>query len=343
MKQRNISLISSQGRSFSVDLAMIKQHLQTHLSPEDPFFRYYVNNEKSKNALANEGFLRAKREFCEEIGDTICVDTSLEPRVKNLAENGKHIMLSVPYGYLFSKMRDVQNGKNHKYKTLKNYTHIITGSPFADEVMQKAYELEGIQIISGVSHPFAWDILQQDRIDEVRSQVEHYFPQAKGKKIVSLLVYGELKKKEKNPFADVDVKRLVDAFDKDYFLITNNQVLEGSAYVLTGEYSDRFGFINRIMPTQDLLYVSEGIITNNSRFAACFAGKHKPVYSVAYTGTVFEKYMRENYPSLHIQDLNKEIERIADMKVTKEHAAFFDNMAYKDPKEPYKAIEDILL
>ena len=97
MKQRNISLISSQGRSFSVDLAMIKQYLQTHLSAEDPFFRYYVNNEKSKNALANEGFVRAKREFCEEIVDTICVDTSLGPRVRNLAENGKHIMLSVPY------------------------------------------------------------------------------------------------------------------------------------------------------------------------------------------------------------------------------------------------------
>ena len=343
MKQRNISLISSQGRSFSVDLAMIKQYLQTHLSAEDPFFRYYVNNEKSKNALANEGFVRAKREFCEEIGDTICVDTSLGPRVRNLAENGKHIMLSVPYAYLFSKMRDVQNGKNHKYKTLKNYTHIITGSPFADEVIQKAYELEDIQIISGVSHPFAWDILQQDKIDEVRGRVEHYFPQAKGKKIVSLLVFGELKKKDKNPFDYVDVKRLVDAFGKDYFLVTNNEALEESAYVLTGDYSDRFGFINRIMPTQDLLYVSEGIITNTSRFAACFAGKRKPVYSVAYTGNVFEKYMRETYPSLHIQELNKEIEKISDMNVTKEHGMLFNNMAYKEPKEPYQAIEDILL
>ena len=80
MEKRVISFLSSQGRGFSVDLALTKNYLQSFFSQDEVFYRYYVNNEKSKNPLANEGFIRARKEFCRDMTDVFCVDPSLGRR-----------------------------------------------------------------------------------------------------------------------------------------------------------------------------------------------------------------------------------------------------------------------
>ena len=96
MEKRVISFLSSQGRGFSVDLALTKNYLQSFFSQDEVFYRYYVNNEKSKNPLANEGFIRARKEFCRDMTDVFCVDPSLGAKAGGLAEDGRHILLAVP-------------------------------------------------------------------------------------------------------------------------------------------------------------------------------------------------------------------------------------------------------
>ena len=90
MEKRVISFLSSQGRGFSVDLALTKNYLQSFFSQDEVFYRYYVNNEKSKNPLANEGFIRARKEFCRDMTDVFCVDPSLGAKAGGLAEDGRH-------------------------------------------------------------------------------------------------------------------------------------------------------------------------------------------------------------------------------------------------------------
>ena len=65
MEKRVISFLSSQGRGFSVDLALTKNYLQSFFSQDEVFYRYYVNNEKSKNPLANEGTGRGLPAVCQ--------------------------------------------------------------------------------------------------------------------------------------------------------------------------------------------------------------------------------------------------------------------------------------
>ena len=240
MEKRVISFLSSQGRGFSVDLALTKNYLQSFFSQDEVFYRYYVNNEKSKNPLANEGFIRARKEFCRDMTDVFCVDPSLGAKAGGLAEDGRHILLAVPYPYLIARMRGLKRGNHNYYKTLRNYTHIVAGSPFAEKVMRQAYELTGTRIYKNTALPFAWDLLQEERQQQIRREFTNYFPQSEGKKIAALLVFGDISKMKKTPFRNVNMQELADSIGKDWFFVTNSQELAESSYVLPAEYRERF-------------------------------------------------------------------------------------------------------
>ena len=44
---------------------------------------------------------------------------------------------------------------------------------------------------SDIPLPISWDILQEEKRTTVKKQLEFYFPQAKGKKILSILLVGQ--------------------------------------------------------------------------------------------------------------------------------------------------------
>ncbi|MDY2922961.1 MAG: hypothetical protein SOT18_08975 [Eubacterium sp.] len=341
MEREVISFLSSQGRGLSIDLALTKNYLQSLFADQDMSFRYYVNNEKSKNALANEGFIRARKEFCQDMKDVICVDPSLGARAGNLAVEGNKILLAVPYPYLITRKRGLRKGKHNNYKTLRNFTHIVAGSPFAEKVIRHAYELTGTHIIKNTALPFSWDLLQEERQEQVRREFTNYFPQSEGKKIAALLVFGDISKMKKTPFHNVNVQELADSIGKDWFFVTNSQELAEASYVLPAEYKDRFGYVNRIMPTQNLLYIADSLVTNNSRFAGSYAIRRKPVHAIHYTGNVFEKYVQEEYNDMYIGQIDKEMVKIQGGQMRPDQQAFCKEMSYENPKEPYAAIGEI--
>lgn len=342
MEKRVISFLSSQGRGFSVDLALTKNYLQSFFSQDEVFYRYYVNNEKSKNPLANEGFIRARKEFCRDMTDVFCVDPSLGAKAGGLAEDGRHILLAVPYPYLIARMRGLKRGNHNYYKTLRNYTHIVAGSPFAEKVMRQAYELTGTRIYKNTALPFAWDLLQEERQQQSRREFTNYFPQSEGKKIAALLVFGDISKMKKTPFRNVNMQELADSIGKDWFFVTNSQELAEASYVLPAEYRERFGFVNRIMPTQNLLYIADSLVTNNCRFAGSYAIRRKPVHVLRYTGNVFEKYVQEDYNDMYIGQIDKEMVKIQSGQMRPDQQAFCKEMSYDNPKEPYGVIGEIL-
>lgn len=342
MEKRVISFLSSQGRGFSVDLALTKNYLQSFFLQDEVFYRYYVNNEKSKNPLANEGFIRARKEFCRDMTDVFCVDPSLGARAGGLAEDGRHILLAVPYPYLITRMRGLKRGNHNYYKTLRNYTHIVAGSPFAEKVLRQAYELTGTRIYKNTALPFAWDLLQEERQQQIRREFTNYFPQSEGKKIAALLVFGDVSKMKKTPFRNVNMQELADSIGKDWFFVTNSQELAEESYVLPAEYRERFGYVNRIMPTQNLLYIADSLVTNNCRFAGSYAIRRKPVHVLRYTGNVFEKYVQEDYNDMYIGQIDKEMVKIQSGQMRPDQQAFCKEMSYENPKEPYGVIGEIL-
>ena len=143
-------------------------------------------------------------------------------------------------------------------------------------------------------------------------------------------------------FDDESLQELADSIGKDWFFVTNSQELAEASYVLPAEYRERFGYVNRIMPTQNLLYIADSLVTNNCRFAGSYAIRRKPVHVLRYTGNVFEKYVQEDYNDMYIGQIDKEMVKIQSGQMRPDQQAFCKEMSYDNPKEPYGVIGEIL-
>ncbi len=139
MNRKEITFLSSRGRSFCTDLALVKSYLSEEY-PDKVSFRYYLNNELHRNPLAAHGYRRAKKTFCEGMTNAVCVDASLSTKINNLAPEGERILLAVPYDYQFkNKLLMEEKKRQFHLSTLTGFTHISAGSPFSAELMKKAY------------------------------------------------------------------------------------------------------------------------------------------------------------------------------------------------------------
>lgn len=73
----------------------------------------------------------------------------------------------------------------------------MLGSPFTAKLFHSFYEWEdSVTFLDGIPLPISWDILQEEKRTTVKKQLEFYFPQAKGKKILSILLVGQKPKPE---------------------------------------------------------------------------------------------------------------------------------------------------
>jgi len=335
MDKNTISILGSQGHGMNVEMDLIRKYIQFK-SGNKYEFRYFLRNELSKNPLANEGFKLGKIEFCQDATNVISVDTSLGKKLKGLSEEGIKLMLSVFYPYQY---RNAMRTGKRRSKALKKYTHIIPGSPLAEKLLEDNYDLEGIQLIKGIPLPFSWEILQEEKIQETREKLEYYYPELNGKKIICLLVYGTIDNPKKHPLGGLDVEKIASQLGDNEILVTNSVRLFEEKDYFPEELKEKLCLVNRVLSTQELLYVADCLITNNGRMAGAFAYKRKPLYGISYVANSYEKYMQKEFPGMMIRDLETELgPALAQDNLSLDQKKFCDIMSYSDVKNPYPEI-----
>lgn len=340
MSKKELTFLSTRGRGLGIDLALLKSKLSEKYAGQLAF-RFYLNNEMHKNPLAAHGFRRAKREFCEGMTNAICLDASLSSNMRNLLAEGKRILLSVPYDYQFKNMLTIETGKSLNLNTLASFEYVLAGSPFSERLLKQAYRRQENQTILPATLPFVWDLMQEDKKKEAAEHIYYYFPEARGKRVLSIIVYGDKEKKRKD-WERFSVKEFLKGLEGDYFVFTNSEILMENSFSLSSRYRDRIGYINRIIPVQQILYVTDALITNNGRFAASFACYNKPIWACSYNRNWFEKYMAHTYPGMFLTGADQLMQSFSQFNLSAEQESFCRDMVYDKKESPYDAVRDVL-
>ena len=80
MSKNMISFVSTRGRDLNSDLQIVKDDLMTALP--DMEFQYYLNKTATKIPLINTKMEDARRTFCSEAQNIICMDPSIPLKMK---------------------------------------------------------------------------------------------------------------------------------------------------------------------------------------------------------------------------------------------------------------------
>lgn len=336
MKSREIAFVSAKSRGISPDLKLVKDYLEKNIKYAS--FSYYLNAENSNNEMVKKGAKFSKKEFCRDLKDAICIDGSLPTKLTKNAKEGAKVLISVPYDYQFKAVNECNKGKN----TFKSFTHVIAGSPFGEEIFKEYYKIPKKAVIERVCTPFAWDLNQEAKQQEMREKFLQHFPAMKGKKILSILLTGHLEKGEKNPFEKFDWRSFLKTVGDEWFVFVNNWDLLENTVILNSKYTSCFGYVNKMMDARDLMYFSDCLVTNSGMYASYFSSKNKPVYCLSYKNNEFEKYMKKRYPSLFVKNISEKTDKIMEDKLSDEQKAFCTYFSYGTETNPSDKILEIL-
>lgn len=347
MSNNTISFVSTRGRGLNSDLQIVKNDLMAMLP--DVEFQYYLNKTATKIPLINTKMEDARRTFCAEAQNIICMDPSIPIKIPSASEKEIRLLLATPFDYQFNIfMKNIDNPDFEKKQTFIRCTHVIPGSPFTARLLQTCYEWEDtVTFLDNIPLPISWDIAQEEQRATFRKQLEFFYPQAKNKKIVSVLLVGQKPDTEpgeepENLFKDFNLKTIMDSIEDDCFLITNNWDLVELAYQLPYEYSTKFGYIKNKLSLNEMMYVSDMLITNSSKHAGNFSVMQKPIYYLEYLPKVFGNFIRKFYPSMYLEDLNglSDID-FKTFEYSAEQKKFCQEFSYAPTENPLKTIREL--
>lgn len=347
MRNNTISFVSTRGRGLNSDLQIVKNDLMTNLP--DVEFQYYLNKTATKIPLINTKMEDARRTFCTEAQNIICMDPSIPIKIPSASEKETRLLLATPLDYQFNIfMKNMENPDFKKKQTFIRCTHVIPGSPFTARLFQSCYEWEEtVTFLDNIPLPISWDITQEEQRATFRKQLEFFYPQAKGKKIISVLLVGQKpettdEEEPENVYKDFDLKAIMDSIDDNCFLITNNWDLVDLSCQLPYEYSARFGYIKNKISLNQMMYISDMLITNSSKHACNFSIMQKPIYYLEYLPKVFGNFIQKFYPSMYLKDLNglSDID-FKTFECTAEQKKFCQEFSYAPTENPLKTIREL--
>ena len=141
----------------------------------------------------------------------------------------------------------------------------------------------------------------------------------------------------------IDVKQWVKDLGEEWFVFTNSDILMENAFSMGNHYKDSFGYVNRILPVSDLLYVSDVLVTNNGRLASVFAIQEKPVYVCRYNKNYFEKYVSLKYPEMYFENAEKMCEtKYYSNECSKVQSLFNQRMSYGNKENVYHKTAELV-
>ena len=347
MSKKTISFVSTCGRGLNTDLQLVKDNLMAALPEVE--FEYYLNKTATKIPLINTKMEDARRTFCTEAQNIICMDPSIPIKLPSASERERRLLLATPFDYQFNIfMKYHDNPDQPKKQTFLRCTHVMLGSPFTAKLFHSFYEWEdSVTFLDGIPLPISWDILQEEKRTTVKKQLEFYFPQAKGKKILSILLVGQKPKPEDgsepvNLFDNFNLKKIMDYIDDDWFVITNNWDLVELSYQLPYQYSSKFGYIKNKISLNDMMYLSDMLITNSSKHAGNFSITKKPIYYLEYLPKIFGNFIKKFYPSMYLKDLDQLLTLdFSNTELSPEQKNFCQEFSYDPTENPSETIEKL--
>lgn len=334
----NISFISCRKRAITLDLKLVKNYLAQNISEIE--FSYFTKSENTLNPMTNQGIRKARLDFCQDLDNIICIDASLSGTIPPPAPGIKRLLISIPFDYQFQEfLAHTVNSSLPRKKTFKNFTHILTGSPFGSDLLKRSYEINKIQVIDNICLPLSWDIVQKKNEQSKKRKFEFYYPCIKNKKIFSIITVGE-KEDIANSFQKFNLEKFLNYLGDSWFVFTNSKNLLNSAIQLSSEYNHSFGYIDSLLPALELLYFSDVLITNYSKYATCFAIKRKPVYYLKCADNMFGTYIHEYYPNLYLDTLDCLFEIPLENEQGNNiiFSRFSDEFSYPALKDPFEVI-----
>lgn len=342
MNANIISFLSTRGRKMNIDLKIVQDYLASVLP--DVTFKYYFKNTATKVPAVNQQLGNARLSFCEDAQNLLCMDASIPIKIAPATPEERRLLTLAPYDYLFKEyLKYIENPESEHKKTFIRCTHIIPGAPFFSRFLKDFYVFENTLLLDNLCLPFSWDITQEPQKVKFRNEFEYFYPQAKGKKILSVITVNQKASDEiNNLFLDLDLKKLLDRLKDDWFLITNNVNLLEMASSLSFEYAGCFGYMKDRFNINNLLYFSDILVTNSSKHACAFASVKKPVYYLNYGNKYFGTYIKQFYPDLYLNTAGELMKiNYDDPLLSGEQQKFCQDFSYDTTQNPLEEIYNI--
>lgn len=329
---KKISFVSSKNRGITLDMLVIKHYFRENI--KDVEFKDLVANENSTNSIVKKGNISIRKQYCKNNTDIVCVDGSIAGKLPKNAPEGKRVLISTPYDYQFKAMNQHDKGSFNKKNTYKNFTHIVAGSPFEKELLEKCYNTPKSEIIDGVCMPFSWKLNQDEsRIANYNKFCNHY-PMLKDKKVLAILLAGTLDEENENPYSEVNWKDIFETLDDEWVILTNSYSMLDNMTHVGYEYRDKFVYTNRTYDAREVLSFAECLVTNSGLYATYFAVRNKPIYCLKYTDCEFEKYMKRKFSNLYIKNIESIGKSINITEFNTDNKKFCEYFSYKCGENP---------
>lgn len=334
MELKSVEFINSNGQGINADLLCVKEYLS---KSENCEYKFLSGREKgNKNPFEKKGLRTRRKVFCNNISNAVCTDASIPIKLNPKAKSSKRILMLVPYDNYFKLANLIYKGKRvNSKKSFSNFTHILPGSKFGTDLLSNFYQFKG-KIIENVNSPFSYSLFKEEKRCEARKMIEFYFPQAKGKKIISVITTVAKSNKQL-----IDTKKFLDSLDEEYFVLTNCMEIFEQLEEISNKYSKRLGYIKNLIQAENVLYVSDCLITNIGRHAAEFCVTGKPVFCLRYRNNAFEKYMNRKFESMYIDSIDdKTFNKL--FCAYSEQKRFRDYFSYSSNENPCEIIKNII-
>ena len=342
MDYNTLTVYSVRRRGVTMDIKLIKDYLDQ--SMDNLEFRFFTKNEISKNSKITQMIRLSREEFSKKTGHALCIDESM-PK-KFLLKNPAYCRMYVaePFDFLFREYMSKEK-KHHNKMAFSGCTHIFTGIPLMSRIVQKNYNTENLQMIENVPLIKSWDILHSDKRQVYRKKLEYFFPYMKGKKILALLMKGDLKSPEgEDLFPGESLRFLADHLDEDIFILFNSLAIVRALSSLPGIYREKMGYTGAYMTESQLVYIADVLVTNTANHGVDFAGTGKPMFCYHVKENGFTRFMKEYYPGLCLKKLEELVDYdFSSLNTDSAQKEFHKQTVIDTEKNPFEIISSLFL
>ena len=321
MEKTEVTFLSTLGKGWTEDMMLLKNGLW-QLSEEGEYsFRYYMANSKTKNSMIRRGQKMAKQEFCQRAENIVCVDASLGGAVGSCPASAKKVLMGIPYEYQFKNFMLSQEKRHTTASdTFRQFTHIIVGSTFSEQLFKTSYGVDESKLIRDTALPLAWEM------QSVNSESE--------KKVLMILTSGNAKRTlDKKQFQE-----FMDFLGEDWTVVTNDPALASNQT----EW-ERLFYIGSTKMKLPMLRCCNVLFTNQASYAAAFIASGKPVYLLSYADNYFERFMNHYYTEMCIKSIADAGKIVSlDGVLSKSQSDFRNSFSYVSSQSPYRAVSAVL-
>lgn len=245
-----------------------------------------------------------------------------------------------------------QYGSPHLKNSHRLYSYAITGSQHLRDVYSEAFGIEREAVIA-TGLPRIDGFLREGRVDEVRPGFEADFPEATGKRKVLFAptFRGRGVWDAHYPYEQVDFEALYDACGDDTVVLFRQHHFLPEPAPIPAHLRDRLIDVSAFPDTNDLLLLSDVLITDYSSIIYEFALLRRPMIFFAFDLDVYSatRGMHRDYHEVAPGPIATDFPQLLsllqkpDLSIEKTEAFLEENFDYIDTNNSDRVIDRLIL